>query len=352
MQFLSKALSTSAVLAALLPLTVAISPATANCVRSSAATTCGDKAVLGNCISGLGDFFLQTDIEICYLNAGCGPDEAAASAISLLTRCASNEDPESSTFAQELRKRQRRPATPTDDTDTAVATDEDPTTADDTDTADSTPTRDAPVRTTAAKNTDAATTDDATTDQETVIATVTNPEQTTALPATTTDADNLPAEFCTTSTTTTINSCSTPSGGSKTTCEDVPIAKPTCREGYLCKMDTAGRVTCMEKRDKLTTGGIIVALVFSAAIVVSVALMTFFCCREKSQHKKLKAKMEAAAIAKASGAGKKRNVSDRVPLMAAQGGAPDTSYGGQPGYADGPAPGAGQPNPFQDSQRY
>jgi hypothetical protein len=351
----SKTLSTSAVLAALLPLTAAISPLTAQCIRFSsrheaAVSPCGDKVILGNCLASLADFFLQTDVEICYLNAGCGPDEAAAEAIQLLTRCATDEDPESSTFVQELRKRQRRPAaTPTDDpatdnTDTAA----DGPAAGNTDTADSTPTRNTPVRTSAAKTTEAATTKDANTDVETVV--VTNPDKATT-PVATPSSGNPPPDFCTTTTTVTVNSCTSDAPGGKTQCDRVSAPKATCREGYLCKMDSSGVTTCMEKQDKLTTGGIIVALAFSAAIVVSVALMTFFCCREKSQQKKLKAKMEAAAIAKASGGGKKRNVSDRVPLISAQGGPQDSSYDGHPGYADAQQGPAG-PNPFQDQQRY
>jgi hypothetical protein len=356
MHLASETLSTLAVLGALLVLPLsagAISDSAAQCVRSTHDAGCGEAAALAECFSNLGDFFLQTDVEICHVYAGCGVDEAAAAAISLLARCAAHE-PQPSTFVQELRKRQRRPATTTEEsTDTADAT-----TADE----ETTPTRAAttPARTTAARTTaEASTTAEDTDTDSVVVVTETRSGDTTALPAVTTGP--LTGDQCMSTTTITVQICTPVStAGGKSACEEKSQPKPTCRPGMLCKMDSVGSVTCLQKIDKLSTGGIIVALVFAGAIVVSIGLMTFFCCREKSQQKKLKAKMEAAAIAKASGAGaavaaasKKRDVSARVPLMAAQGGPPETSYGGGQAYGDAPPPqGQAAVNPFQDSQRF
>lgn len=139
-----------------------------------------------------------------------------------------------------------------------------------------------------------------------------------------------------TTTSTQKNVCSVVDGENE--CKDVPVAKKKCREGWLCRVDEMGSTACMESHDVPDTSGIIIAIIFAAAIVVALGMMTFFCCKDKREQKKLAAKAEAAAIAKASNVGKKaRNVSDRQPLMAAGPSSPGPSpYGGE------------QPNPFGD----
>lgn len=140
-------------------------------------------------------------------------------------------------------------------------------------------------------------------------------------------------------------SCSINTKPGESNCSSMKLEKVRCRDGWLCSVSRQGGTSCMERVDNLDTGGIIVAIIFGAAIVIALGLMTFFCCKDKREQKKLEAKAEAAAIAKSSNVGSRaRKVSDRQPLMAQ--GPPGA---GSPGPS---SPGAGytgeQPNPFGD----
>ncbi|KAL5615569.1 hypothetical protein BROUX41_005612 [Berkeleyomyces rouxiae] len=103
--------------------------------------------------------------------------------------------------------------------------------------------------------------------------------------------------------------CETTSGTSS--CSTATITTAKCMDGYLCK--TGG---CMELDDSMDTAGIIVAICFASFIAISAGLICFYCCRERSHEKKIAARAEAEAIAKAAAMDRKK--ADRQPLMSDQ----------------------------------
>lgn len=136
---------------------------------------------------------------------------------------------------------------------------------------------------------------------------------------------------CFTTTTTTGQSCGpgTNAQGKPTQiCTNIPQASARCLPHWLCNQDS-GEAVCMKKHDNLDLGGIIVAIVFAAAIVIGIAALTFMSCKSKRDHKRAAAKAEAVALARAA-TKKKRAEEMRAPLMSQ----PD-----------------GASNPFQDQQQ-
>lgn len=119
-------------------------------------------------------------------------------------------------------------------------------------------------------------------------------------------------------------------------CHDGPVETKSCRSGWICTEDTNGTDICMEKVDKLDIGGIIIAIVFSVAIVAAIGYLTFASCSESRAQKKMAARAEATALARAA-TKKKRAEEVRAPLMAQQ--QPPAEYQPQGGV-----------NPFGDSQ--
>ncbi|PHH52910.1 hypothetical protein CFIMG_008327RA00001 [Ceratocystis fimbriata CBS 114723] len=103
--------------------------------------------------------------------------------------------------------------------------------------------------------------------------------------------------------------CTTESGTSS--CSSTTITTAECMDGYLCK--TGG---CMKLRNSMDTAGIIVAICFASFIAISAGLICFYCCRERSYEKKMAARAEAEAIAKAAAMDRKK--ADRQPLMSDQ----------------------------------
>jgi len=343
---------------AFLPVVAALSEQAANCVRDRAddlayASHCGDAAALSRCLVSLSEASIQSDIEQCLLDAGCGADESAVDATAFIYLC---DNDASWANAKDLRKRQRGGNSNNNNADAEDAAaeednnsnkpnnNEDTNTKGNANTKANTPAQPAPTQPAAPQqtpeDTPAATTPAAaetTPERQTEVVRVTAAAQTVsggiAKPSQGTE--------CYATRTATESICD-PTG----TCEERVIEKVRCLDGFLCRMDSKGQTTCMEKVNKLDTGGIIVSIIFAAAIVISIGMMTFFCCKDKSQQKKLAAKAEAAAIAKASSAGTRaRNVSDRQPLM--------TSQPNPQAYGDAPSPSATpQPDPFNDQHRY
>jgi hypothetical protein len=113
------------------------------------------------------------------------------------------------------------------------------------------------------------------------------------------------------------------------TCYSTEISTSTCRSEVICTTDASAADICMTKKE-MDTAGIIIAIVFAASAALMLGYLTFMCCRDRKEQKRLAAKSEAVALARA--ATKKQRAAQRQPLI--------RNASGQS------APGAG--NPFQD----
>lgn len=334
----------------LLPAVSALSEHAVRCLHGQAeglsvASRCGDATVTKSCLAALTEGSIQSDIEQCLLNAGCSADDSALDASAIIYLC---EDATNQPIGKELRRRQRGGSS----NNNAEEEEETPTEEEEEKPANNSKGN---ANTKAAANTQtvnnkATPTEDEATPAQTVedkAVEVTPATTTAATPAritgaqTVTDLDKPSQGTECYQTSTVTESICDPEGN----CEERPMEKVKCLSGYLCRMDSKGQTTCMEKVNKLDTSGIIVSIIFASALVLSIGMMTYFCCRDRAQQKKLAAKAEAAAIAKASSAGTRaRNVSDRQPLMTSQ-----------PGNTQGYGPEGGAPpqnDPFQDQTRY
>ncbi|RGP70894.1 hypothetical protein FLONG3_7350, partial [Fusarium longipes] len=107
------------------------------------------------------------------------------------------------------------------------------------------------------------------------------------------------------------------------------ISTSTCRSDVICTTDASAADMCMTKRE-MDTAGIIIAIVFAGCAALMLGWLIFMCCRDRKEQKRLVAKSEAVALARA--ATKKQRAAQRQPLI--------RNASGQS------APGAG--NPFQD----
>ncbi|KFG80471.1 hypothetical protein MANI_111268, partial [Metarhizium anisopliae] len=111
------------------------------------------------------------------------------------------------------------------------------------------------------------------------------------------------------------------------TCTPSKGTSSDCLSGWICTVDSSHQDICMKKQP-IDTGGIIIAIVFAAFFAIGLAYLTFACCRERKHHKRVAAKAEAVALARAA-TKKQRSQEARAPLMQ------QTQE-------------AGSPNPFQD----
>jgi len=113
------------------------------------------------------------------------------------------------------------------------------------------------------------------------------------------------------------------------TCYSTQIKTSTCKSTVICTLDASADDICMTKRE-MDTAGIIIAIVFAASAAAMLGYLTFMCCRDRKEQKRLVAKAEAVSLARA--ATKKQRAAQRQPLV--------RNASGQS------APGGG--NPFQD----
>ncbi|POR33672.1 Uncharacterized protein TPAR_06134, partial [Tolypocladium paradoxum] len=137
---------------------------------------------------------------------------------------------------------------------------------------------------------------------------------------------------CFTTSTVDTSSCplQTSNGHVKTlTCFPTQVAASDCAPGLMCTIDANHEDICMKMQNGLDTGGIIVAIVFAVLVALGLGSLTFLCCRDRRQQKRLAAKAEAVALARAQTKRQKAQEA-RAPLMRPQEGAP------------------GSPNPFHD----
>ncbi|KAF7550823.1 hypothetical protein G7046_g7896 [Stylonectria norvegica] len=96
-------------------------------------------------------------------------------------------------------------------------------------------------------------------------------------------------------------------------CVPTEVTTSSCAPGLLCTLDTAGTNICMDKHDGLETSGIVVAIVFGLLITAGVTTLTFLCCKDRKQQKRMVAKAEATALVRA--ATKKQKTREARPLM-------------------------------------
>ncbi|KAL2107166.1 hypothetical protein VUR80DRAFT_5600 [Thermomyces stellatus] len=276
---------------------------TSLCIHSQAGqvqelVACSDATSFAECLNTLSERLTYQDVQACLVQAGCSDEMAAIGAETLVYECEAVQE----WTGEEIRRRAAGEGEQTGPTPlvaaAAVQTPQPVITARQDNNKDDSPTSSKKSRPTDSECYDTSTSTD-------TVCTI-NPDT------------------------------------NRNECNDIDIEVKSCREGYVCVVEDKGGVSCMVRVDKLDTGGIVVSIAFGAFIVIALGMMTFFCCKDRRDQKRLAAKAEAAAIAKSSNVGKKaRNVSDRQPLMAAGPSSP------------GPAPyGGEQANPFGDQSRY
>ncbi|KAL0936277.1 uncharacterized protein CTRU02_208492 [Colletotrichum truncatum] len=273
--------SATALFALLATTASALSPARLHCLRSrnselSRLGTCGMAGSVAHCLDMIPDDFTQADLEACWVHAGCDHAEAVVEAQWALDKC-----DEYGNLAAELRLRHvpivARATTDTTDTATAATT-------------------------AAATATGTAATATGTGSSSTKVCSTTTTVSTTACPSYTTGSKSGQAM--------------------KSGCFPTMASYATCAAGMLCSNDT-----CIVKQNSLTGGGIAVALFFAVSITGAIGIITFLCCRDRKNRKRIMAKAEAAAIAKASAVGKRPTVEvhptephANQPLMSSNGG--------------------------------
>ncbi|KAK2006850.1 hypothetical protein LZ32DRAFT_73727 [Colletotrichum eremochloae] len=227
----------------------ALSPAKLHCLRSRALelarlAACGEPGSVAHCLNMLPDDLGQTDVERCYMHAGCELPEAIIESQWTLDRCGEGEK-----APAELRKRH------------------------------------VPVfarQTTAAATTAAEAANTAT--------------------ATESKTDSLLT--CSTTTTKSTTLCPIISTGFskgvtlKEGCYPTQVVFETCAAGLLCTDDQAGNPSCLKLDNTVYPGGVAVAVFFALAITSAVGWITLLCCRERKQKKRAAARAEAARIAR------------------------------------------------------
>jgi hypothetical protein len=107
----------------------------------------------------------------------------------------------------------------------------------------------------------------------------------------------------------------TTDGRTTSECTSTRMASSSCSPGLTCSLASSGTNVCMELQNSLDTAGIIIAIVFAVAIALGVGTITYLCCRDRRETKRLTAKAEATALARAA-TKKKRAAESRAPLMA------------------------------------
>ncbi|KAF5122218.1 hypothetical protein E5D57_012691 [Metarhizium anisopliae] len=218
-------------------------------------TDCGNQAAVSRCLASLSSFE-PSDLEPCYTNAGCSASQAALEARYITTRC------QEYSSGNELRKRFRAALEPVRATQAVVA---------------------------AAHL---------------------------AARATTTPAPVRKGADCFSASEFDTSSCdvATENGKAVTrTCTPSKGTSSDCLSGWICTVDSTHQDICMKKQP-IDTGGIIIAIVFAAFFAIGLAYLTFACCRERKHHKRVAAKAEAVALARAA-TKKQRSQEARAPLM-------------------------------------
>ncbi|KAI0882815.1 uncharacterized protein GGS22DRAFT_41398 [Annulohypoxylon maeteangense] len=255
--------------------------------KFSAAAACGDKILLEYCFQRVPEYVELGDLERCFRNAGCTNAESGIEAAFLIHNCDKGQS------VAELRRRSPEALPAPQDTTTTAA---------------------------------AATTTAASTGT------------TTATTATSTGLQ------CSTATTTTSSYCPVQStgtaSGSTLACIETTVTTSVCASTNICQTDSSGNDICMVRKDSLDTAELVITIFMAICFAGGFGTLLFFACSEKSRDRKLRAKKQAAAIAKTNAA----LAVDEAPVPAA----PVEEPAGPFKREVSPAPG----NPFADRSHY
>ncbi|KAL2152962.1 hypothetical protein VTH82DRAFT_4117 [Thermothelomyces myriococcoides] len=346
------ALLSSLLLASAATTTYASAASRLDCLRTrgreiAVAASCGQEASLNECFSNLpitaDSDLLSSELESCFVNAGCTAEESLIEALHFLERCDKQQQQQQQ--QPDLRRRHhphyRR-------YDSAM----DPAAAPGPAAAGAGAEAKEPLLDDRAAEPLPAGVTAMNLPRETFAAMVARQDDNTAT-TTASESRGSPSP-CFTDVTSTTSSCTIkldgPSG-KEMSCFPLTIATPRCRDGLICTSDAHGNPSCMYKHSSLGTDGIIIAIVFAGVIVVSVVSVCFLCCRERAEHRRMERAAEAARIAKeaktqATAASKRPGPSVTGPVSGAAVEGQPLMYQA-PGGARSSSPGAG--NPFTDA---
>ncbi|RSL93359.1 hypothetical protein CDV31_014741 [Fusarium ambrosium] len=249
-----------------------------NSADLAAYADCADQSALASCLSKL-ESTEGPAVQACYTDAGCSSDEAAAEARRTWQRC------EELAKGEDLKKRFPAAPLPTLAPRVAAAGESGPK-----------------VKRTLFK-------------RET--------------------ADTSSGKDCLTAKVKDTTACDvkTKSGSAETgSCSSVTTTTSTCRDDVICTMlDNSNETICLVKKE-MDTAGIIIAIVFAGALALMMGYLTFMCCRDKKEQKRLAAKSEAVALARA--ATKKQRAAQRQPLIRNASGQSNPSNAGANPFGD------------------
>lgn len=168
-----------------------------------------------------------------------------------------------------------------------------------------------------------------------------------ATPVTTTNERASSPSPCFTDKPTSVKICPSQPPGSKLTCHYQETTVPVCREELICRSDNQGNPSCMWKQTEFGTDGTIIAIIFASAVAISIVSVCFMCCKERREQTRLRKEAEAAKIAKEAKI--EQTVAAKRPGVSVTGGvgASAAAEASQPlMYQGGAQPG----NPFGDGQ--
>lgn len=297
-------------------------------------TTCGDKGSIAYCLGVLqpttAHDILVSQLQSCFVNAGCDEAEAEAETLRALSQC----DPAEKGREDDLRRRQattetaaaNKPAT------TAKAGPKTTLVAATTEPAETTE----KATTTA----EAATTTEATTSAEPTTATTPSTTSSSSRSATTASAaanqvglahTGRPLQ-CFTTTLVPTSSCPIQSTGSRSgqALSCFPTTAPTsvCAAGLICDLDRSGNPSCMYAYNHFDAAGVVVAIFFAVAVTGAAALVITLCCRDRRRQKRAEAIAVAREARVIMGDAKEE---DRRLLVGEDGGYAGGAYGGRAG---------------------
>ncbi|KAG9254490.1 uncharacterized protein F5Z01DRAFT_108086 [Emericellopsis atlantica] len=132
--------------------------------------------------------------------------------------------------------------------------------------------------------------------------------------------------------------CQTVTNGgveTETDCSTITTTTSVCAADKTCSLDKSGDTVCMDLKNSLDAAGIVIAIVFGVLAISGVGTLTFLCCKDRKEQKRLLAKAEATALVRAATKKKKADEAreQRAPLMAQQR-ARDASTGSTDPFAD------------------
>lgn len=227
--------------------------------------SCGDKGSIAYCLGNLQPTALDalgSQVQTCYLDAGCNEAEAKAEAARALTHCDPGKD------GADLRKREGVKARDTESTPAAAQSV--PKTAHAT-----------------AQTTEKPATSSPPANARAVIRA-----------ATTTTRNGLAHSgrpiVCYTTSLSTTTVCPVQSTGSNSgkilSCFPTTIPTSVCAAGLICETDSNGNPSCMYKYNNLGVAGIAIATFFALAVTAAVTLIVTLCCREKKAQRRAERK--------------------------------------------------------------